>query len=173
MISGNTKVYSVIGNPVKHSKSPNMHNAAFQALNINACYVPLEPRNEDLKNICNLIKFGIISGSNVTIPFKESVMEYVDVLTDEASMIGSVNTLYSRDGKLVGNNTDGLGFKKSLFSDLGFAPLEKSAIILGAGGVAPSIIYSLMGMGCKKINLSNRTIEKAMNIKRKLQKLPT
>ena len=109
MISGNTKVYSVIGNPVKHSKSPNMHNAAFQALNINACYVPLEPRNEDLKNICNLIKFGIISGSNVTIPFKESVMEYVDVLTDEASMIGSVNTLYSRDGKLVGDNTDGLG----------------------------------------------------------------
>ena len=105
-LSGNTKVYSVIGNPVKHSKSPNMHNAAFQALNINACYVPLEPRNEDLKNICNLIKFGIISGSNVTIPFKEAVMEYVDVLTDEASMIGSVNTLYSRDGKLVGNNTD-------------------------------------------------------------------
>ena len=124
MISGNTKVYSVIGNPVKHSKSPNMHNAAFQALNINARYVPLEPRNEDLKNICNLIKFGIISGSNVTIPFKEAVMEYVDVLTDEASMIGSVNTLYSRDGKLVGNNTDGLGFKKSLFSDLNEPLLE-------------------------------------------------
>tara|TARA_Y100000994_G_scaffold66231_1_gene54061 strand:- start:2163 stop:3005 length:843 start_codon:yes stop_codon:yes gene_type:complete len=161
MISGNTKVYSVIGNPVKHSKSPNMHNAAFQALNINACYVPLEPRNEDLKNICNLIKFGIISGSNVTIPFKEAVMEYVDVLTDEASMIGSVNTLYSRDGKLVGNNTDGLGFKKSLFSDLGFAPLEKSAIILGAGGAAKAVTAKLCQAELKTLAIFDIDLKRA------------
>jgi shikimate dehydrogenase len=143
MIYGNTKVYTVIGNPVKHSKSPNMHNAAFQSLNINACYVPLEPEGKDLKSICDLIRSGVISGSNVTIPFKESVVEFVDILTDEASMIGSVNTLYSKNGSLIGDNTDGLGFKKSLFSDLGFSPLNKSAIILGAGGAAKAVTAKL------------------------------
>lgn len=143
MILGSTKVYSVIGNPVTHSKSPNMHNAAFNALGINACYVPLQPGIEDLSSFCSLIRNGIICGSNVTIPFKESVVEFVDILTDEASMIGSVNTLYSEDGKLVGDNTDGLGFKKSLFSDFGFNPQGRSAIVLGAGGAAKAVTAKL------------------------------
>lgn len=143
MILGNTRVYSVIGNPVKHSKSPIMHNAAFNALGINACYIPLEPSSTELDKVCSLIKAGVLSGSNVTIPYKEAVVEYVDVLTDEASMIGSVNTLYSNEGKLIGDNTDGLGFKKSLFSDFGFIPLGKSAIILGAGGAAKAVTAKL------------------------------
>ena len=122
MISGSTKVYTVIGNPITHSKSPNMHNAAFQKLNIDACYVPLAPNTSEVKNICDLIRTGVISGSNVTIPYKEEVMKYVDILSDEAKLIGSVNTLYSKDGKLMGHNTDGLGFSKSLFDDNGFNP---------------------------------------------------
>ena len=83
-----------------------MHNAAFQKLNIDACYVPLAPNISEVKNICDLIRTGVISGSNVTIPYKEEVMKYVDILSDEAKLIGSVNTLYSKDGKLMGHNTD-------------------------------------------------------------------
>ncbi|NSW88545.1 shikimate dehydrogenase [bacterium] len=161
MIFGNTKVYSVIGNPVKHSKSPVMHNAAFNALGINACYVPLEPHSNDLSKICSLIKTGVLSGSNVTIPFKESVVEYVDVLTDEASMIGSVNTLYPKNGKLVGDNTDGLGFKKSLFSDLGFNPEKKSAIILGAGGAAKAVTAKLCQAELESLAIFDIDIDKA------------
>ena len=97
MKSGSTKVYTVIGNPITHSKSPNMHNAAFQKLNIDACYVPLAPNTSEVKNICDLIRTGVISGSNVTIPYKEEVMKYVDILSDEAKLIGSVNTLYSKE----------------------------------------------------------------------------
>ena len=161
MIFGNTKVYSVIGNPVKHSKSPVMHNAAFNALGINACYVPLEPDPNDLNKICSLIKTGVLSGSNVTIPFKESVVEYVDVLTDEASMIGSVNTLYPKNGKLVGDNTDGLGFKKSLFSDLGFNPEEKSATILGAGGAAKAVTAKLCQAELESLAIFDIDIDRA------------
>ena len=119
-ISGNTKVYTVIGNPISHSKSPNMHNAAFQKLGINACYVPLAPEYTQVEYICDLIRSSKICGSNVTIPYKEEVMKYVDVLTDEAKLIGSVNTLYSIDNKLFGHNTDGLGFSRSLLIDNGF-----------------------------------------------------
>mgnify|MGYP005714231497 FL=1 len=119
-ISGNTKVYTVIGNPIHHSKSPNMHNAAFGKLGINACYVPLAPNENEVGHICDLVRSNVISGSNVTIPYKEEVIKYIDVLTDEAKLIGSVNTLYSIDNKLHGHNTDGLGFSRSLFIDNNF-----------------------------------------------------
>ncbi|MDC0897602.1 shikimate dehydrogenase [Desulfobacterota bacterium] len=164
MIYGNTKVYSVIGNPVKHSKSPNMHNAAFKELNINACYVPLQPKDNELEHVCSLIRSGVLSGSNVTIPFKESVINFVDILTDEASMIGSVNTLYPKDGKLVGDNTDGLGFKKSLFIDLGFKPENKSAIILGAGGAAKAVTAKLCQADLKSLAIFDIDTIKAQNL---------
>ena len=90
-----------------------------------------------------MIRSDTIAGSNVTIPYKEEVVKYVDVLTEEASRIGSVNTLYSKQGKLVGDNTDGLGFEKSLFSDLEFNAENKSGIVLGAGGASKAVTTKL------------------------------
>ena len=151
MIEGNTKVYTVLGNPVKHSKSPNMHNAALSELKINACYVPIEAKIDEIESICQMIRSVTISGSNVTIPYKDEVMKYVDVLTEEASMIGSVNTLYPKDGKLIGDNTDGLGFEKSLFSDHGFVPDNKECLVLGAGGAAKAVTTKLCQNGVKSL----------------------
>ncbi len=88
MIKGDTKVYTILGNPVKHSKSPDMHNAAFTQLGINACYIPLEAKINEIESVCEMIRSGTIFGSNVTIPYKEEVVKYVDVLTQEASTIG-------------------------------------------------------------------------------------
>ncbi|MBT3445634.1 shikimate dehydrogenase [bacterium] len=161
MIHGNTRVYSVIGNPVKHSKSPDMHNAAFQSLGINGCYIPLEPKSDELEIICNLIRSGTISGSNVTIPYKEDVMKYVDTLTEEASMIGSVNTMYSLNGSLVGDNTDGLGFKRSLFSDLGFDAINQSALIIGAGGASKAVTAKLCQAEIKTLGVLDIDVDKA------------
>ena len=151
MIKGDTKVYTILGNPVKHSKSPDMHNAAFAQLHINACYIPLEAKINEIEAICEMIRSGTIFGSNVTIPYKEEVVKYVDVLTEEASTIGSVNTLYSREGKLIGDNTDGLGFHKSLFSDLGFNPQNKKCIILGAGGASKAVATKLCQGGIESL----------------------
>ncbi|HIC76805.1 MAG TPA: shikimate dehydrogenase [Candidatus Dadabacteria bacterium] len=142
-IKGDTKVYAILGSPVKHSRSPDMHNAAFLELQINACYVPLEVKINEIESVCEMIRSDTIAGSNVTIPYKEEVVKYVDVLTEEASRIGSVNTLYSKQGKLVGDNTDGLGFEKSLFSDLEFNAENKSGIVLGAGGASKAVTTKL------------------------------
>ena len=167
-ISGNTKVYTVIGNPISHSKSPNMHNAAFQKLGINACYVPLAPEYTQVEYICDLIRSSKICGSNVTIPYKEEVMKYVDVLTDEAKLIGSVNTLYSIDNKLFGHNTDGLGFSRSLLIDNGFDAQHKSALILGAGGASKAICSKLCSNNIATLNIFDIDNERAIDLKKHL-----
>lgn len=170
MIKGNTKVYTVIGNPVKHSKSPDMHNAALTELQINACYVALEVKVDEIESICHLIKSGTISGSNVTIPYKEEVMKYVDVLTEEANMIGSVNTLYPKDGKLIGDNTDGLGFEKSLFADNGFVPKNKNCLVLGAGGASKAVTTKLCQNGIKSLLIYDIDQKKAEELLSHLEK---
>ena len=168
-ISGNTKVYSVIGNPIAHSKSPNMHNAAFRELKINACYIPIAPSKDEVENICSLIKSSVIKGSNVTIPYKEEIMKYVDELTDEAKLIGSVNTLYSKNNKLIGHNTDGLGFSRSLFVDNKFNPENKKSLIMGAGGASKAICSKLSSNRISQIDIFDIDKEKADELKRHLQ----
>ena len=168
-ISGNTKVYTVIGNPIHHSKSPNMHNAAFGKLGINACYVPLAPNENEVGHICDLVRSNVISGSNVTIPYKEEVIKYIDVLTDEAKLIGSVNTLYSIDNKLHGHNTDGLGFSRSLFIDNNFEPAEKKAIVLGAGGASKAICSKLCSNKISSLLIFDIDHEKALELKEHLE----
>ena len=170
MIKGNTKVYTILGNPVEHSKSPDMHNAAFVQLKINACYIPLEAKINEIESICEMIRSGTISGSNVTIPYKEEIVQYVDVLTEEASIIGSVNTLYPRKGKLIGDNTDGLGFQKSLFSDLGFDPESKRGVVLGAGGASKAVTTKLCQGGIESLMIFDIDEKKAEELIDHLQK---
>jgi shikimate dehydrogenase len=139
MINAHTEVYAILGHPVRHSFSPAIHNAAFQANNINAVYVAF-----DVENIADALK-GIralgIRGASITIPHKIAIIPYLDELTDLASKIGSVNTVYWEDGKLKGDNTDAYGFYESLSHHEEIT--DKTILMLGAGGAALAVSFAL------------------------------
>ena len=158
------KKYLVIGNPINHSLSPKLHNHWLKENNIDAVYDKKKLDENDLKNIILEVKEQKINGINVTVPFKKSVIPLLDELSTEAKDTQSVNTIYFQNGITIGHNTDIAGFELAIK----YAKYDisgKKIFILGAGGVAPSIIYSLKKMKASKILLSNRTKEKAENLK--------
>ncbi|MBI4335132.1 MAG: shikimate dehydrogenase [Candidatus Omnitrophica bacterium] len=163
-INGKTKIFGIIGWPVAHSRSPAMHNAAFERLGINAAYVPFEVNAKNLKNALSGIKALGICGVNVTIPHKEAVIKYLNGLTREAKAVGAVNTIVNKNGGLIGHNTDVFGFLKSLREDLGFHPGGKTAFVLGAGGAAKAVGYGLASMGAVRIVFSDAVEEKAIEL---------
>ena len=158
------KKYLVIGNPIEHSLSPKLHNYWFKKNNINAIYEKRLVDENNLKKLCNEVKNGKLDGFNVTVPFKKEIIPYIDQLSIEAKNTQSVNTISFNNGKLLGHNTDIDGFELSI-KKLKFDVANKKILILGAGGVVPSIIFALKKMKAFKIILSNRTKEKAMNLK--------
>tara|TARA_B100000965_G_scaffold324062_1_gene285895 strand:+ start:1672 stop:2478 length:807 start_codon:yes stop_codon:yes gene_type:complete len=158
------KKYLVIGNPIEHSLSPKLHNYWFKKNNINAIYEKRLVDENNLKKLCNEVKNGKLDGFNVTVPFKKEIIPYIDQLSIEAKNTQSVNTISFNNGKLIGHNTDIDGFELSI-KKLKFDVANKKILILGAGGVVPSIIFALKKMKAFKIILSNRTKEKAMNLK--------
>ena len=164
------KKFFVIGNPISHSLSPELHNFWLKKNNINAVYEKKKLEETELKNFIDNLRNDKIHGINVTVPFKNKVIKYLDKLSLEVEKTDSVNTIYKNGNEIIGHNTDVAGFELGLRHSK-INVLHKSALILGAGGVVPSIVYSLLGMGCKKIFLSNRTIEKAENIKKKFNEI--
>lgn len=158
-ISGRTKIIGIIGHPVGHSLSPIMHGAAIEALNLDFVYVPFDVLPENLGKAVEGIKALDILGVNVTIPHKEAVMAFLDECDDEAREIGSVNTIRNVGGKLIGSNTDGVGFLQSL-SESGFAPRGRKAVVLGAGGSGKAVAFALAKSGADIVIL-NKTPEKA------------
>ena len=158
------KKYLVIGNPIKHSLSPKLHNYWFRKNKIDAIYEKKEINEIDLKKIILDIKNEKINGINVTKPFKNSVISFLDELSSEAKETQSVNTIYKEKNKVLGHNTDAIGFELAI-RKTNYEIKEKKIFILGAGGVVPSIIFALKKMGAAKIILSNRTKEKAEKIK--------
>ena len=158
------KKFLVIGNPIEHSLSPKLHNYWIKKNSINATYEKRKINENELKNIITDIKQKKIDGVNVTIPFKNSVINYLDQLSLEAKSTQSVNTIYSIDDKLIGHNTDISGFEHSL-KNIKFDFDGKKVLILGAGGVVPSIIFTLNKMKVSKITVTNRTKDKAENLK--------
>ena len=159
------KKYLVIGNPIEHSLSPKLHNYWIKKNNINASYEKKLISENDIGNIISKIKSEEITGINVTVPFKNKVVEYMDVLTKEAHETNSVNTIYLKDQKIIGHNTDIAGFELGIRS-YGYDIKKKNIFIFGAGGVVPSIIAALKKMGASKIFLYNRTVSKSENIKK-------
>ena len=158
------KKYLVIGNPIEHSLSPKLHNYWFKENNINAVYDKKEINEKDIKSIISEIKNKKINGINVTVPFKKSVIPFMDKLSPEANESQSVNTIYSLNGKLIGHNTDISGFELGIkYSKYDIK--NKIVFILGSGGVVPSIIIALKRMGVAKIIISNRTKSKAEDLK--------
>ena len=160
------KKYFVIGNPINHSLSPELHNFWIKKNNINAIYEKIKLEENELGDFINKLRNDEIHGINVTVPFKNKVIKYLDKLSLEVETTDSVNTIYREGNDIIGHNTDVAGFELGIRHSK-INVLHKTVLILGAGGVVPSIIYSLLSMGCKKIFLSNRTIEKAVIIKKK------
>ena len=166
------KKYLVIGNPIDHSLSPRLHNHWFKENNIDAVYEKKQIKENDIGGIILEMRNGKIDGINVTVPFKNSVIPFLDELDGLAKKTQSVNTIYKDKNKVIGTNTDILGFEYSLSSSKFLSQKIKNEVkgkkilILGAGGVTSSIIFALEKMEAATIMLSNRTKEKAENLKK-------
>ena len=165
-----TRKFLVIGNPIDHSLSPKLHNHWIKNNNIKAIYEKEKLENNQIENLISKVKKKEISGINVTVPFKKTVISYLDELSLEAKRTESVNTIYLDKEKTVGHNTDIEGFEKSI-NDVNFNVKNKRILILGAGGVVPSIIFALEKMKVSRITVSNRTKEKAENLKKLFKNL--
>jgi shikimate dehydrogenase len=159
------KKYLVIGNPIEHSLSPKLHNHWFEKNNINAIYYKKQINEIDIKDIISELRNEKINGINVTVPFKQSIIPFVDELSAEANNAQSVNTVYKENNKVLGHNTDISGFELAMRGK-NYDIKGKKIFILGAGGVVPSIILVLKKMGANKIILSNRTKKKAEQLKK-------
>ena len=160
------KKFLVIGNPIEHSLSPRLHNYWFKQNNIDATYEKKQIEEVGIKEIISDIRNGNIKGINVTVPFKKKVIGFMDELSSFAKQTESVNIVYTEKKKIIGGNTDVPGFGASL-NHINYNLKGKTVLILGAGGVVPSIIVALNSMQVSKIVISNRTKEKAETLKKK------
>ena len=158
------KKYLVIGNPISHSLSPRLHNYWLKQNNIDATYDKIRLEENGIKEIIQDIRKQKIAGCNVTVPFKKKVIPFLDSLSSEAEKTQSVNTIIFEKGNVIGHNTDIVGFDKAIKA-LNFNMKDKKILILGAGGVVPSIVFALKEMDILEITVSNRTKKKAENLK--------
>jgi len=160
-INGNTKLFCVIGDPIEHTLSPAMHNALFDNLKLNCVYTALRVTPPFLEDFVKGIRTMDLGGVNVTIPHKVAIIDFLDELSEEAQIIGAVNTIEMRGKKLIGHNTDGIGAIEALIQG-GADPKNKNVLILGSGGAARAIgvtialrsdVSSLTVLGIKKDEL--------------------
>ena len=167
-IDGYTRLAAVVANPIKHSISPFIHNQAFEATNTNGVYLAWEVEGTDLaETVANIRRYQMF-GINLSMPYKERVIPYLDQLSEEACLIGAVNTVVNREGTLIGYNTDGKGFFKSLPS---FKISRKRLVLLGAGGAAKAILAQAILDGVSQISIFVRSssIEKTRPYLEKIQ----
>jgi len=160
------KKHLIIGNPISHSLSPRIHNYWFKENNIDGEYDKVLLEENEIEPIIQKIKTNEIHGMNVTVPYKQTVIPFIETLSENAKVTNSVNTIFNKDGKIHGDNTDIYGFEKSLLNKM-IELKDKKAFIFGAGGVVPSIILALFKLKVKKIYVSNRTLKNANLIKEK------
>ena len=167
-IDGYTRLAAVVANPIRHSISPFTHNQAFEATHTNGVYVAWEVEATDLAETVTNIRRYQMFGINLSMPYKEQVISYLDQLSEEARLIGAVNTVVNREGTLIGYNTDGKGFFKSLPS---FKISGKRMVLLGAGGAAKAILAQAILDGVSQVSVFVRSasIEKTRPYLEKLQ----
>ncbi len=166
-----TKKFGIIGNPVKHSLSPVLHNYWFNKYKVDASYSIIDVKENELSTIVKKIKNHEIDGLNVTLPYKQKIVSYLDILVNDAEITSSVNTVYLDENKtLVGENTDVFGLQAGYLKEVDEISKRK-ALVIGAGGVSPSVILSLQKSGVKEISIINRTKEKCIFLKKKFQNI--
>ena len=163
-ITGRTKVVGVIGDPVEHSCSPPMHNAAFLEMGMDYIYMPFHVKPPDLPAAVEGFKALNVAGINVTLPHKKSVFPLMDSISQEAELIGAVNTMIFRDGLVEGHNTDARGFIASLQEEGIDSVKNMKVVVLGAGGGAQAVVVGLALEGVDRITVVNRTPEKAVQL---------
>lgn len=169
-IGVNTKLASIIGTDIGHSKSPAMMNAAFEELGMDAYYFPMNIQEKDFGTVVKGLSKMNYMGLTITIPYKLEILSYLDEIDPLAKIIGAVNTVRIQDGKLKGFNTDGEGFVRGLEVDGGLIIADQTFLVIGAGGVSRAIMTVLASRRPKKIYLANRTVEKAEEICEKLNR---
>lgn len=165
LINGHTRIVGIFGDPISHTRSPAMQNAAFRARRAPYVYVPFLVHPPDLAKAVQAIRAYHLVGVNVTVPHKERIVRYLDSLSAEAQLCGAVNTVVNREGTLFGDNTDGRGFLVSL-QERGFSPHRRKVVIVGAGGSTRAILVSLIRAGSERITIANRTTAKAQSLVR-------
>lgn len=158
------KLFGVIGDPIAHSMSPVMHNDLFNHYGIDAVYVPLHVRKSNLEDAVKGLKVIGIEGFNVTVPHKTEIMNFLDEIDPLAKAIGAVNTVVNKEGSLIGYNTDGRGFVRGLAEEVS-SLFDKKVLLVGAGGAARAIYFSMAEAGVQKMDICNRTTEKANLLK--------
>src|SRR4030042_3433413 len=168
-ISGKTTITGIFGYPIEHTLSPAMHNAAFEATGLDYCYGPFLVHPDGLENAVKAIRSLNIRGINITVPHKEKVMQFLDEIREEALFIGAVNTIVNTDDRLIGFNTDGRGFMKSL-DESGISVKDKDILIIGAGGAARAAGYYLC-MEARSLTLYGRTQSKVERLAGDLRKV--
>ncbi|MDC7278011.1 shikimate dehydrogenase [Butyrivibrio fibrisolvens] len=169
---GSTRLYCLLGNPVAHSISPAMHNLAFDTLGLDNSYMAFNLEPNDLAKVVDGLKAMNCGGFNLTMPFKTSIIPLLDEIDEVASLAHSVNTVVNRDGKLYGYTTDGIGFLQSM-TECGIQYIGSTISMLGAGGVATSIITQAATEGVSKINIfkrKNATFDKVVDYADKISK---
>lgn len=164
IVHGTTKVYAILGDPVAHSLSPKMHNAALSALGIDGIYVPFQVAPEQLPAAIAGVRALQIAGLSVTVPHKERIIPLLDEIDPAAERIGAVNTVVNRQGRLIGYNTDAPGFLRALRGTLDFSPRHKEVVLIGAGGAARAALVALAKEGAATIVVANRTLERAIDL---------
>jgi shikimate dehydrogenase len=163
------KKFGIIGKPLSHSLSPLLHNFWFKKYNVSGYYSLIEIEPSEIEGAIKKIRNKELLGVNVTVPYKQAVIPFLDLIIDDAKETSSVNTIsINKDGKIVGNNTDVYGLEQGFINKLDNQNLDQNKVlILGAGGVAPSVIYALSKKEIKQIFISNRTAKKTEGIKKK------
>ncbi|KXG73860.1 shikimate dehydrogenase [Thermotalea metallivorans] len=161
-INGHTKIYGVIGYPISHSLSPEIHNSIFDKNQENSIYIPLAVSPEELARTIPLLKNNF-QGFNITIPHKETIISYLDEMDERAQWYGAVNTVKIIEGKMIGYNTDGYGFVKSLL-EAGIDLKGRKVLLIGAGGAARVAAHEILLLG-GKLTIANRNTEKAERLK--------
>jgi shikimate 5-dehydrogenase len=160
MLNNKTGLFAILGFPVKHSFSPQMQNAWFEREKLNCAYIPFEVEPKNLKKAIEALVLLGFSGINITIPHKTAVMKYLDYTDKAAKVMGCVNTISVKNGKLYGYNTDHSGFSSDLISKK-VKVYGKTVLVYGSGGGARAVSYSVINSGAKKVYISNRTYKKA------------
>lgn len=165
LLTGHTRIVGVIGDPVEHSRSPQMHNAAFAKAGLDYVYVPFHVRPTDLADAIAGFKAINVVGINVTLPHKQAVISYLTSISREAELIGAVNTLTFTDEGIHGDNTDAPGVLRALEENRNMSvPVGKNVVVLGAGGAARAVVVALALVGVASITIANRTVEKAVSL---------
>ncbi len=161
MITGKTRVFALVGHPIRHSLSPAMHNELFRRKGIDAVYVALDVKPNLAESVAGSIRTLALAGCNLTVPFKERVIPALDSLSEAAHCAGAVNVVLNRDGRLEGHNTDGEGYLRALREELGIDPAGRDCAILGAGGTGRAVAAALAGAGVAHACFFNRSPERA------------